>query len=494
MRALLRAAGRRIVAALRQPSSQEGCPRCAPTRRENEELRQEVEKIRRENQALRDEITQLRESLAEANRARKRQAAPFSKGPPKKHPRRPGRKPGEAYGKKGRRPIPTHVDETYEAPLPPQCPHCGHHDFEDIRVEDQYEEEIPPIRPRVRRFQTYSGRCRHCQARVQGHHPLQTSDALGAARVHLGPRAKALAASLNKDIGMSLGKLCTIFRQVFSLSITPGGLSQALHGVATTLTPTFDALVGQVQTAPVVAADETGWKVAGHLEWLWTFVTPKVTVYRILDGRGFDEASLVLPPDFDGILLRDGWAPYRHFLEATHQTCVGGHLLRRCREILETADRGAARLPHAIQRILQRSLHLRDLWLEHPPSPHGRATYLGILQAEMDRFLAWNPTDNENRKLVKHLRKERDALFTFLAHPEVPASNWWGEQAIRPAVVTRKIWGGNRTESGAATQSILMTVFRTAHQQGADPIEKIEDVLRSPCPRVASLPSLLPGP
>jgi len=50
----------------------------------------------------------------------------------------------------------------------------------------------------------------------------------------------------------------------------------------------------------------------------------------------------------------------------------------------------------------------------------------------MDRFLAWSPTHNENRKLVKHLLNERDALFTFLRDPTVPAANWWGEQAIRP--------------------------------------------------------------
>ena len=31
----------------------------------------------------------------------------------------------------------------------------------------------------------------------------------------------------------------------------------------------------------------------------------------------------------------------------------------------------------------------------------------------------------------------------------VQATNWPAEQAIRPAVVNRKVWGGNRTEAGA---------------------------------------------
>ena len=142
----------------------------------------------------------------------------------------------------------------------------------------------------------------------------------------------------------------------------------------------------------------------------------------------------------------------------------------------------------------KRALRLRDHWLDHPPSPHGRVVHAGIIAAQMDRFLAWKPTDNDNRKLVKHLRNERDALFTFLRNPAVPASNWWGEQAIRPAVVTRKIWGGNRTPHGAITQGRVATFFRTSHQQDADPYTLLEVALRSPVSIVAGLPSLIAGP
>jgi transposase len=486
-------ADRRLVEALRGSVPPSDCPLCKPLRRENEALQKEIEKLRKENQTQSTEIARLRESVFEAQRAAKRQAAPFSKGPPKAKPKRPGRKPGEAYGVKARRPIPNHVDESYEASIE-ACPYCGSVDLEETKVVEQYEEDIPPVAPRVRRFRIHVGRCLHCRRRVQGRHPLQTSSAIGAANVHLGPRAVALAADINKQIGTSFGKVRTIFRAAFSLNVTRGGISQTLDRVAKTLAPTYDALVEQVRSAPVVAADETGWKVAGHLQWLWAFVTPKVTVYRIMGGRGYEEARVVLGADFDGTLLRDGWSPYRRFKNATHQTCIGGHLIRRCKENLETAKRGEARLPLAILRILERSLRLRDHWLDHPPTPHGRATHVGIIASCMDRYLDWSPADNENRKLIKHLRNERKALFTFLENPSVPASNWWGEQAIRPAVVTRKIWGGNRTGNGAVTQQTIASVFRTCHQRDADPLAITEELLRSPVARVALLPSLASGP
>ena len=475
---VLTRAGKRVMEALRSPATAK-CLRCAALERDLETLRQE--------------IGQLRASLVEAQRAAKRQAAPFSKGAPKPNPKPPGRKRGPNYGNKSRRPIPDRFDESYEASIG-RCPRCGSTNVDETSVVDQYEEDIPVVRPRVRRFRVHIGQCRDCDARVQGRHPLQTSDAIGAACVHLGPRVRTLAADLSKHVGTSLGKVRAILRTTFSLSVSRGGLTQTIDRVGQTLAPTYDAFIEQVQHSSVVAVDETGWRVGGQLWWLWAFVTPEVTVYRIMDGRGFEEACQVLPPDFSGNLLRDGWAPYRRFEQATHQSCIGGHLIRRCKQILQTAKQGAARLPHAVLRILQRSLRLRDHWLDCPPSAHGRAVHVGILAAEMERFLAWNPTDDENRKLVKHLRNQRDALFTFLLDPAVPASNWWGEQAIRPAVVTRKIWGGNRTENGAVTQQRIASFFRTSDQQGVDPYPLLEAALRAPDPMVLALPSLIGGP
>jgi len=449
--------------------------------------------LRRQLQQRDAQIAELRERLEHAERAGKRQAAPFSKGEPAAEPQRPGRKPGAGYGPKARRPVPDHVDETYEARLDPRCPYCASYTVDETQVFDIYEEDIPPVRPRVRRFRVHVGRCRHCRRRIQARHPLQTSTAVGAAGVHLGPRLLALGAELQKRLGTPYGKLARLLHLAFALSVTPSGLCLALRRVAAVLAPTYDALVQSVRQAPVVVADETGWKVAGRLQWLWVFVSHQVTVYRILDGRGFDQACVILETHFAGILLRDGWSPYRLFVAAVHQTCLG-HLIRRCTLLLETAQRGAARLPHALRRLLRDALALRDHWQAHLPSARGRAIHVGRLQARLDRYLAWQPTDPANRKLLKHLRTEREAVFTFLRHPEVEATNWQAEQAIRPAVITRKICGGNRTPRGAAIQSVIASVLQTCHQQGVDPFPVIADLLRSPAPRIAPLPALLAGP
>ena len=87
---------------------------------------------------------------------------------------------------------------------------------------------------------------------------------------------------------------------------------------------------------------------------------------------------------------------------------------------------------------------------------------------------------DECRKLVAHLQRESGALLTFLTLADVDATNWRAEQAIRPAVVNRKVWGGNRTWTGAATQGRIMTVLRTARQQGVDAIDYLTRHARAP--------------
>jgi transposase len=122
----------------------------------------------------------------------------------------------------------------------------------------------------------------------------------------------------------------------------------------------------------------------------------------------------------------------------------------------------------------------------------GCGVALGRLEAQTDRLLAGRVTHPPNRRLLQHLRTERPALFPCVARPDVEGTNWQAEQAIRPAVVTRKVCGGNRSAPGAATQQILARVLRTAWQQDRDPLELLVALQCSPPPIVANF--RLPGP
>lgn len=466
---------------------------------ENEELRREIERLRQdkadieqrsekekkrleqETERLRQERDQLKQELELARRASKRQAAPFSKGEPKANPKRPGRKKGGAYGTKAHRPVPDKVDEEIEVPGPSASPCCNSR-IENLHIEDQYQTEIVR-QTHVTRFRIHVGNCSNCGKRVQGRDAKQTSDAIGAAASQVGPEALSLAAMLNKQLGIPLGKTTTVLQQAFGLSLTPGGLSQALTRMAQRCEPTYQSLITQVRSAVSVTMDESGWRVGGRLCWLWAAVSDDTTVYGILPGRGYEQAVQLLGEDFDAFLIHDGWSIYYQFIHAYHQSC-NRHLINRCDLLLENAKPGAAVFPRAVKAILLKGLDLRDRYADRQLSEHGLASLTGKLEAELLRRIDRDYRNDANRKLAKHLRHEFPYLFTYLKCPGLEATNWRGEQAIRPAVVARKVWGGNRTPEGAHAQEILTSVFRTSRQRDCDAMTELSALLRSPEPFV----------
>jgi len=206
---------------------------------------------------------ELEKLLAESRRSGKRQAAPFSKGSPKPEPKRPGRKSGEDHGRHGHRAAPAGPpDRTLEAPLPGCCPDCGG-PLDHERDADQWQVDLPPVRPVVTRFRLGVGRCRDCGRRVQGRHPEQASDALGAAGSQVGPVAKAWAVWLHYGLGLSFGKCAQLLARL-GIEVTAGALSQAAQATGTDLVPVHDQLVERAQASGMVVMDETGWSLAGR--------------------------------------------------------------------------------------------------------------------------------------------------------------------------------------------------------------------------------------
>jgi transposase len=356
---------------------------------------------------------------------------------------------------------------------------------EEVGVAEQFHTDLPPVRPYVTRYDITIGRCRGCDARVQPRHAEQTSDALGAAGSQLGPRAVALMVLLVKQLGASAGRVAALFGQL-GVQISPGGVTQAVARAARRCQATYDALIDAIRGSPTVAADETGWRVAGAKAWLWVFASRQLTVYRVADGRGYDVAAGVLGDGYDGVIERDGWAPYRRFIDATHQTCLA-HLLRRCHELLVDAHAGQARVPHAVRRLLFAALALRDDRAAGRLTDAADTARRAALDHTLERLLSRTPAFPPNRRLLAHLARERDALLTFLDTPGVQATNWRAEQALRPAIVNRKTWGGNRTRAGADTQQVLSSVLATAAKQHRDPVGLLIDLQRRPGPTVADL-------
>lgn len=428
---------------------------------------------------LEAENRELRRHLEEERRKNKRQASPFAKAL-KGDPKKPGRKQGSKYGSHSRASIPKRIDRRETVQCPMWCPHC-HGRVKLDHVEKQYQTDIPPVEPTTVEFTIQVGICEQCGRHVRDRHPEQTSEATGqVGGVQIGPRAIGLATHLNKNCGMSWERIAALLGELFGLEVSRSGLCRALRRLACRGRPLFDQLREQIRTEPVVSPDETGWRVGGEPAWLHVAATPRTTVYLVARGRGFAEAEYLLGADYAGFLVPDGWSPYRSFDLAVIQTCLA-HLLRRSAS-LQDVPRSAEsrRWLEAISARLKQGLALRDHRSEY--SQLGYAVACGRLEAVFDRLLEEPALDDDTLKFAAYLVRSRHEIFVFLDEPDVPATNYRAEQAIRPAVVNRKMNGGNRTWAGADDQGVVTSLLRTWAQRGCNVIQSCIRLLTAATP------------
>jgi transposase len=449
-------------------------------------VRPTYEELVAENRRLKLQIQELTLLVEKLRRECKRQAAPFRKqDEPVAEPKKSGRKSGRRHGPHVHRVVPPRIDETYDVPLPEKCSHCGGLHVRETHVASQYQTEIPRT-VIYRQFDMHIGVCGHCGHAVQGRHVLQTSMALGAAASQLGANVHAILAILNKQLGLSHGKSVKLLGTLFAgLTIARGTSARSIARTAERCAPAYGHLRQDIRGSPQVVPDETGWRVGGRTAWLHAFVGRWETCYVIDPTRSHAPAEQLLGLDWSGTLVHDGWSVYDRFTQAAHQQCLG-HLQRRCEELLETAVRGAVHLPRAVLGLIDRAYALRRAWRGHRLDGDALAERGLGLACELEQLAQGRFTHPPNRRLAGHLLKHAIHWFWFLIDPTIDATNYRGEQAIRPAVVNRKVWGGNRTWKGAGWQSILTSVIRTCEQRALNSFDFLLRALCQPQPQLIS--------
>jgi transposase len=450
----------------------ESCPQCLILRQRLAQFEAKVE-----------ELTRL---LDEARRKGKRQAAPFRKGPPKPNPKTPGRKSGDQHGQHGHRAPPNGpFDEVLEANLPPACPHCFG-TLVETHTDHQTQTDIPR-RPIRRLLTIHCGQCQDCHATVRGHHPQQTSDATGAAAHQVGPDAQAAVVILNKECGLSHAKVAKVMTLLLGIALTRGASSQIVLRAGQRLEGAYQEILAQLPLHDWLSVDETGWRIGGHPAWLHVWVGAKATAYAIDPHRSADRLQQVIGIDWAGTLVHDGWSSYDRFQCASHQQCQA-HGLVRAHEVLEVAVGRAAVFPRQVIDLLKASLETRDQFqvglIDTVALEQARQEYVAQL---LD--LTRRPRTNAaNETFAKHLYHYAEQWFTFLAEPGLPATNWPAEQATRPAVVNRKVWGGNRNTVGAHAQEVTMSVVATCKQLTLSALDYISQALRGVAPMLFPSP------
>ena len=422
-------------------------------------------------------IQKLQKEVEELKRAGKRQAAPFARRKWVERPKKSGRKKGQGQFSHRAKPTIKQITETKTAKLH-GCPECGGK-VREIHKHDQYETDIPVIEVKTTHFITYSGYCGECHKRVRSRHPDQTSQATGAAGVLVGPRAKALATDLKHRLGVSYGKVSEVLQDAFGLQVSRSGWCQSDQKLSNTAQPVYEALLEMIRQCSVVHADETGWRIGTLAAWLWVFTNREATVYVIRANRSSDVVIDVLGQEFKGILASDCFLAYdeKRLSAWLKQKCVS-HLLTDLKEMKESKSGRALQFARQMTIVLQEALALKRQKSSLDPFTFFQRTR--DLETRLDALIAPHRrlSDQDNARFAKRLRKHRPHLLRFLYVNELDATNNLAERMLRPAVITRKTNGCNRSKLGAAAHAILSSVLVTCRQHSIPILDYLVELQR----------------
>src|SRR5512143_3964824 len=361
-------------------------------------LKARVDELVAENAALRAQLEQ---------RARdaKRQAAPFSKGQRKAHPKRPGRKPGQ--GRFTFRTLPR--PDQWTAPpidvrLPePVCPCCGEA-LQEHRVDFAAVTDIPPQpKPIVQPYRVWVYRCPTCDTTVRAPHSDLAPDQYGATAHRMGPRVMAAAHATHYGLGVPVRKVPAVLQLFTGVSLTQAALTQdALRRVSGPIGQVYQILRDRVPEAEVVYTDDTGWRVGGDPAQLMIFVTDTATVFQVRAQHRNEEVREVIGDDYRGVLVTDRGKSYdaQELKQVKQQKCMP-HALRSINQVLETKQGRARQFGGRLKKLLKEGLALWHEYHDHHGQLAGFERRVQSLRAEVTRHLRPRRlTDADNQRLL----------------------------------------------------------------------------------------------
>jgi transposase len=306
-------------------------------------------------------------------------------------------------------------------------------------------------------YRHYRYWCPTCQRMVEaGPHPEEPKHG------KIGMRAMLFCAELKHRLGIPYRKIQELLANLGSISISAGAIQQGMIRLAAMFQATYLALIDALRQAQAVYADETGWKVDGLRWWLWVFTNPDLTVYKAAPTRGSEVPRSILGEDFLGTVIADFYAAYNK-LPGLGQKCLA-HFFRELKACAAKGSPAFLVFRDRVTKLLKQAIALRSRREKMDESVFTRR--VEKIRRRLGECRRGSSADPDVERLKNRMAFFQDQFLTFLTAPGVEPDNNMAEREIRPAVVDRKISGGNRSDDGADAHSILMSIIQTCRKQG----------------------------
>jgi len=342
------------------------------------------------------------------------------------------------------------------------------------------------VKPYVTEWRLLYGYCAGCERWTSGELPP------GVPTGAFGPRLMALVAYMTGLLRLPKRPVQWLWRDVLGVEVALGSVSKVEGQVSQALAAPVEEARQYIrrQRGPV-HLDDTGWHEGSLRKALWAAATGLVAVFLIAEGRSKKVAQEIMGKDFQGIVVADRARAHRWLGVERWQLCWS-HLQRNFQSWVDRGREASEPGKHLVEytatlfRLLRR---VRDGTLR-------RSTMLRRMDEVRQRVRAVLEevsvgVDENAARAARELLELWKALWTFMKHEEVPATNNHDERLLRHAVCMRKVSFGTKSSEGSRFIERALSTVTTLRLQNRPVLSFLTQAVESWL-HGQSAPSLLP--
>jgi transposase len=268
---------------------------------------------------------------------------------------------------------------------------------------------------------------------------------------------------------------------LYGFSLAEGTVTGGLERINDLLTPLHEEIVNHCRGADLWNADETSWRVfdAGKAKWwMWLVASDDAVVYILDPSR-----SKKVPTEFfaasEGILMTDRFASYKSLHNGIRKAWCWVHQRRDILNILngvKTLKNWSTRWLKMIAELFALNHRRFRLWEQNRDKgpkwdevETALEQHVQKLKELWEKELKLPQLHDEQKKVLRSLKKHWEGLTMFLKDPRIPLHNNRAERLLRNAVILRKNSFGSGTEWAGELAAKLFGLFQTWLINGLDP-------------------------